>query len=696
MASGVNIKMGVTGVAQFKQNINQAKQSVKTLDAQLALNEKQFKATGDAEEYMKQKAELLKAKIEEQKTIAAQAEQALKKMADNGVDKTSKAFQDMQQQMLRAKGEILDAEMQMQGLETAGKDAAKSANEMNQELKQIGTGVSFQNVTEGINKITSGLEAAAKKAVQVGKKLIQSSMDSAHWADDLATRATRYGVGVEDLQAMDNVAAYIDTDVDAIINAQKRLRKAMGSDNKETMGVFAALGIDPSNKDWESAFWKAGEALRKMSDDVEKENYAQKIFGRSWDDLNPLFEAGEQEYKRRLSEQTVLTKEQVEALTKEDDAVQKLNQQMELLKEQFWAGLAPAITDVTNSLSGLMEQFNKYLSTDEGKEMLAKLNETFSMLLNDLTNIDPKDIMGGLKGALDSLQQGMEWIRTNKDGIVKAIEGIGIAFGTLKAAELATDLGRIVSGMRNLLRIGGGGGAAAGAAGGSAGISAIFSKVAGGIESLIASGAGMSAGIFAGAIAPAVWANYMDDQRVEAKRLDRLAKAAMIQPGIDQDWLTRSANALGKNWHGGNEAEIESILMGMKNRSDLQKAQLQAQLNGYTANGNSTWDTLQRYWNGEPMDMGRLNATLQSITDAYAKMAESNNDISKMVDTNRQSSSDMKNAANVLATMPNLVENAIIRGMSQIKIYMDSNQVGHSVAPAVNGALGAILNLSRR
>lgn len=696
MASGVNIKMGVTGVAQFKQNINQAKQSVKTLDAQLALNEKQFKATGDAEEYMKQKAELLKAKIEEQKTIAAQAEQALKKMADNGVDKTSKAFQDMQQQMLRAKGEILDAEMQMQGLETAGKDAAKSANEMNQELKQIGTGVSFQNVTEGINKITSGLEAAAKKAVQVGKKLIQSSMDSAHWADDLATRATRYGVGVEELQAMDNVAAYIDTDVDAIINAQKRLRKAMGSDSEETMGVFAALGIDPSNRDWESAFWKAGEALRKMSDDVEKENYAQKIFGRSWDDLNPLFEAGEQEYKRRLSEQTVLTKEQVEALTKEDDAVQKLNQQMELLKEQFWAGLAPAITDVTNSLSGLMEQFNKYLSTDEGKEMLAKLNETFSMLLEDLTRIDPKDVMGGLIGALDSLQKGMDWIRTNKDGIVTAIEGIGIAFGTLKAAELAMNLGRIISGLRNLLHIGGGGGAAAGAAGGSAGISAIFSKAAGGIESLIASGVGMSAGIFAGAIAPAVWANYMDDQRVEAKRLDRLAKAAMLQPGIDQDWLSRSANALGKNWHGGNEAEIESILMGMKNRSDLQKAQLQAQLIGYTANGNSTWDMLQRYWNGEPMDMGQLNATLQSVTDSYTKMAESSNDISKMVDTNKQSASDMSNAANVLATMPNLVENAIIRGMSQIKIYMDSNQVGYSVAPAVNGALGAIMNLQRR
>ena len=70
MAGGVNVKMGVSGVAQFKQSINQAKQNMKTLDAQLALTEKQYKATGDAETYMQQKTEQLKAKLEEQKAIA--------------------------------------------------------------------------------------------------------------------------------------------------------------------------------------------------------------------------------------------------------------------------------------------------------------------------------------------------------------------------------------------------------------------------------------------------------------------------------------------------------------------------------------------------------------------------------------------------------------------------------------------------
>ena len=39
-SSGVNVKMSVTGVAQFKQDISSANQQIKTMDADLALLEK--------------------------------------------------------------------------------------------------------------------------------------------------------------------------------------------------------------------------------------------------------------------------------------------------------------------------------------------------------------------------------------------------------------------------------------------------------------------------------------------------------------------------------------------------------------------------------------------------------------------------------------------------------------------------------
>ena len=80
MASGVNVKMGVSGVSQFKQDINAVKQSLKTMDAQLSLTEKEFKETGDAEKYLQDKATELNAKLQMQKSILSNAEKALANM----------------------------------------------------------------------------------------------------------------------------------------------------------------------------------------------------------------------------------------------------------------------------------------------------------------------------------------------------------------------------------------------------------------------------------------------------------------------------------------------------------------------------------------------------------------------------------------------------------------------------------------
>ena len=51
----VSVKMGVSGVSQLIQSMQQAGASVKTIDAALKQNVKQLKATGDAETYLQQK-----------------------------------------------------------------------------------------------------------------------------------------------------------------------------------------------------------------------------------------------------------------------------------------------------------------------------------------------------------------------------------------------------------------------------------------------------------------------------------------------------------------------------------------------------------------------------------------------------------------------------------------------------------------
>ena len=674
MASGVNVKMGVSGVAQFKQSINQAKQSVKTLDAQIALSEKQFKANGDAQSYMAEKSELLKAKLEAQKSVVQNAENALKQMADRGVDRSSKAYQDMYRNMLQAKGAMLDTQSEMDKIGDSAAEAADDTKEMNDEIKNIGKQVSFETVTSGINKITDSMEKAAKTAYKVGSAIVKEVLGVGTWADDVNTRSAVLGVSPEELQRMEKTARLIDTDAETIIKARQKLAKNIGSGNKNAMGALEALGIS-GNGNMEDVFWAAGNAIMKLSDETEQEAQANALFGKSWHDLIPLFDAGREEYEKMNSSWNVMSEEQLKQLNEMDNEYQKLQSAVEDLKREALSNLAEPMKEALTAINGLLGNVSEWLKSDAGKEVVGNV--------------------------VSKIKEAAEWLVNNKDGVITALGAIVAGWAGLKLTGGALQILQLVNGL-NALK--GGAGAAASAAGGASGGagegaagaagSGFFAKLAGGAKALAASGVGTTAAAVAAAIGPAIYANILDDQRVEAKRQNRLASASMMQPGVDRDFLERASNALGLNWHGGNESEVLSILMGMKDRSDLQKAQLQAQLNGAsTSQGNITWNELQRMWNGsEEFDTARLNATLESVTDSYTKMAEQTSELTGATDESSKASQEMSAAAKSMMDIPGLVGDAVRSGMSGITFVLD----GSAITNYVDRQLGNKVNMARR
>ena len=424
---GVNIKMGVSGVAQFKQSISQARQNMKTLDAQLKLTEKQYKATGDAETYMQQKTEQLKAKLEEQKAVAANAEKALADMTERGVDKSSKAFQDMIRTLATAKGDMLDTEMALQGIEDSSQNASDGVSEMNSQLANVGQGISWQNVTSGLESITGKLEQAAKTAFNFGKKLVNATLGAGEWADELVTEAKTLGLTPQELQAMRYTSNIIDTSVESIVSAQKKLKKGLGSNDAGVMGGLLELlgeGYDPRGKDWETVFWDAGEALMKFGDETEKEVYAQKLFGRSWNDLIPLFEAGRKEYEETNASWNVLSDEQLESLTKMDDEYQKLNAQFENLKMTALSEFAEPMQKAMQKINELLTKFTEWLQSEEGQKFV--------------------------DGVINKVNEGLDLIIKNKDDVVTALTAIAGGFALIKITTLAANIGKFVSGLGGL------------------------------------------------------------------------------------------------------------------------------------------------------------------------------------------------------------------------------------------------------
>ena len=462
--AGVNVKMGVSGVSQFKTAMREAQGCVKTLDQALKLNEQQFKATGDAESYMQQKAELLKSQIENQKNVVLQAENALRAMSQQGINPASTAFQKMQQEVLKAQGELLGMQTDLENIGVAGETAQNGVSGMNSQLQQIGKGVSYENVTNSISKITGALEAAGKKAFEVGQKILNSTLGAGSWADDLLTDASVFGLDPEDLQRMQKTSRLIDTSVEAIVAAQKKMNRGLGSNNADVMGAFAAFGIDPTRlATTEDKFWAIGDAIYHMSDAEEQEAYAQKVFGRGWSELNPLFEAGREEYDKMNASWNVVSDENLQKLGAMDDAYQKLQNEWESFQMTVLSALADGLTPLMDTLTGLMQELNTYLETEEGQQMLENLAQAVEGLFQDLTQIDPQQVISGFTEVFNKITEGLQWIFDNRQGIIDAMKGIVAGWGMLKIGGGMLKVMELVNGIKGLT------GSAASAAGAAAG-----------------------------------------------------------------------------------------------------------------------------------------------------------------------------------------------------------------------------------
>ena len=661
MASGISVKMGVTGVAQFKQGMKESQAAVKNLDQQLKLNEAQLKLTGNEELALQNKTALLTKQIEEQKNVVKQANSALETMQRNGVSKTSVEFQKMQQSVYKASTDLMTMQAELQNVGESGEDAQSGVSHMNQALQRIGTNVSFDSVVNGIGKITDSLEKAAKKALDMGRKLLNATLGAGNWADELVTDAKVYGMSPEDLQRMQKTSRIIDTSVEAIVSAKKKMSKGLGSANKEVMGTFAAFGLDPTKMSTvDDKFWAIGDAIYHMANAEEQEVYAQRVFGRGWAELNPLFEAGREEYEKTNAEWNVVSEENLNKLTEMDDAYQKLSSEWETFKMSVLSSLAEGLQPVMETITEMMKQLNEYLSSEEGQAMLSKLSEAVSSLFTDLTNLDPEEVVGKVSDIFKSLEDGFNWIIQNKQSIFDALKLIAGGFALMKITSFAANIGRVVAGLNGLF---GGNG----------------SSGTGGTDTAAAGATSGTGSFWAGAVnkmtlaAGAYAVNKATEARIQAlsAAFNELTAGKSVQEKSDIAY----AQMLGMT------AEEYSAFMAGKPATKQNGSQYfmqdwrpswQQGISYYNGPGRGDEVYPHQVTRGNPLEEAKAAESLDRMTHVAGEMGTA-------ADGSAQASKDMTAAANQLMTMPaemyTTVYNAIMAGMSSVTIVVDAGCV---------------------
>lgn len=475
-------KMSVD-ISSFKQGIAEATAQVKTLDAQMKKVEATFKQTGDAETYMTQKAQTLEAKLKAQKDAVTNLQRAMQAMRDSGVSETSTQYQRLAERLETAQAAMITTSTELDNLGKSEQEASKGADQLSSSLGGISKKISLEQVIGGIDRITGGLERAAGKALELGKNLWDNVMDSARWADDTSTMALMYGVDLDTfLRVQKLVAEGMDTSVEAILNSQSRLKRNIGNGSSEFVKAMKELGVtweylstsgrDSLAKmvprDADEVFWEVGQAIMNLSDANEKEAKANAVFGKSWKELVPLFDTYKSldEYRAALEKTTTNTEEEVSKLAELNDAVGKLQSNFDTLKNKVMAGLAPALTDASNALSGLLDNVIKYLETDEGQQALADMSAAVSGLFDDLGKIDPQQVVEGFTSVFGTIVDGLKWLDKNKDVLGGALTTIVGGWAAAKITGGALTVVQLVNGIRGLSA-----GAAAASAGAAAGAS---------------------------------------------------------------------------------------------------------------------------------------------------------------------------------------------------------------------------------
>jgi len=483
--AGASVSIGVDAT-QFKQGMQQAQQSAKSLSAQLKATEAQFRATGDKEQYLADKAKLLKAQLDAQKTAAANAQRAMEAMRNNGIAETSSEYQKLQTQLANATAAMYDTETALNELTGSEQQAAGVTKELTSSLDSINKKVSFDAVINGIDKITGGLEKAAGKVIDIGKGIWDAMMDAAQLSDDYATQAMMLDMNVEDYQRYKKVFDTVgELTVKDWMTAKRKVQAAINKPTDEQVNILSLLGVDTHKmsagkygmvegaaKDWESIFWEVSKSLQakvasgQLTQDLA-DTYANALFGKSFMSLKPMMALGEEGFKAALEEQTVASEEAIQKNAELNDTIIKLQGDFETLKIEVMSGLAPALTEAAKAVDGLLERVMEYLESPEGQQALQDLGTAVSGLFDDLGKIDPEQVVEGFTSVFNTIVSGLQWMVTNEETLKGILGAIVTAWGTAKLVNGALDVLQLIQGIKGLT--GAGAAAAAGQAGATAG-----------------------------------------------------------------------------------------------------------------------------------------------------------------------------------------------------------------------------------
>ena len=422
MADNIGVKLEADGAGEFKKSLKEINDTFKVLGSEMKLVASQFDKNDNSVAALSAKNEVLNKQIDEQKNKIGVLEAALKSSADQYGENDSRT-QKWTVELNNAKAKLNDMEREVKQNEAAMKDAENATDNLGDETKKLGNdfdnagkhALNFSDVLKAnfiSDAIVGGIRAigaAIASAAQEFAQLATGAMDS---ADQLVALSAETGLTTEQLQVMQYVGDDLGVSLDTQTGALNKLVKNM-SGAKDGTGTaaeaFKQLGISVTDangnlRDSNEVYKEALDALGGVGNETERDAIAMAIFGKSARELNPLIEAGAdglaQLEQQAIDTGAVMSEETIAALDSLGDSIDHMKQSVQTAVGTFTAQFAPALSEVSEALTGLI---NGTVSTDK---FIATVNELVLQVSTAITGALPTLIqLGG--NILSSLLQGI-------------------------------------------------------------------------------------------------------------------------------------------------------------------------------------------------------------------------------------------------------------------------------------------------
>lgn len=399
MAVDIGPKIGIEGESEFRKQIKNVNEQIKTLGTEMKVVEETFRGQEDATEALTAKSRVLREEIVKQAEKLDLLTQGLQESIEK-YGETDERTLKWQQSVNTATAQLAKMQNELDTTNKSLQGEAESADQAGDETEEAGKQAkesegNWKGLGDTVAAVGTAMAAAAAAAaaaiVGAGKALADFAAGGAAYADNFLTMATVTGMSTEKLQELEYASGLVDVSVENITGSMTKNFQAMqkaAKGNEELLAAYDALGVAVTDangdlRDDEDVYWELINALGQVDDETQRDVLAMQVLGKSAKELNPLIEAGADRMDELAAEAhkagAVLDDETLDAFGAFDDQLYKLDKGSQAAKNALGTVLLPVLTDLAGEGVDLLGEFSRGVLDANGD--ISKIGEVISTLL---------------------------------------------------------------------------------------------------------------------------------------------------------------------------------------------------------------------------------------------------------------------------------------------------------------------------